>query len=270
MDEDLYALLERKITEKEASKKKPKKSDKPPKHPTNAPPVLSGNVLNMYELMPKDLLLTHENPNEHLHGLKLPLRACVVAPSGSGKTNWLVNLLALFGAGKGTFHHIWIVTKNADEPLYKWLSSLNDRIKIVEGVENVPTLDKLDKDYNNLVCFDDLVLEKNQQRISNYYIRCRKLNCSVIYLSQSYFLIPKIIRNNCSYLILLKLSGEREINLIMKESAVGLPKEELLRLYKEATMTKFTPLIIDFEQPDVSRKYKKGFTEYLHVQATEE
>lgn len=263
MDSDLYALLEKEIMKKEVSKKK---SAKPPKYPTNDPSrAVDGKILNMYEVMPKELLLTHENPNKHLHGLDIPLRAVVVAPSGSGKTNWLVNLLTLFGAGKGTFHHIWIVTKNADEPLYKWLGTLNDRIKIVEGIENIPTLDKLDKDYNNLVCFDDLVLEKNQQRISNYYIRCRKLNCSVIYLSQSYFMIPKIIRSNCNYLIILKLSTEREINMIMKESAVGLDKEQLLKLYKQATESKFTPLIIDMEQPDDTKKYRKGFTEYLEV-----
>ena len=128
------------------------------------------------------------------------------------------------------------------EPLYKWLESLNDRIKVVEGLENTPLLDKMDKDFNNMVCFDDLVLEKNQTRIANYYIRARKLNCSVLYLSQSYFGVPKIIRQNCTYLILLKLSGAWELNLILSEGGLGIDKNELLRIYKDATAEKFSPL----------------------------
>ena len=51
-----------------------------------------GTIKNMYEKIPAELLDKVENPNKHLHQLKLPFRMCVVAPSGSGKTNFLVNL----------------------------------------------------------------------------------------------------------------------------------------------------------------------------------
>ena len=66
--------------------------------------------------IPKDLLDKVENPNFHIHKLKLPFRMCIVAPSGSGKTNFLVNLLAIFSEGKGTFTSIDIITRNKDEP----------------------------------------------------------------------------------------------------------------------------------------------------------
>ena len=211
----------------------------------------------------------HRIQTYDLHRFKLPFRGVIVAPSGSGKTNFLCNLLALFSRAPGTFHHITIVTRNKDEPLYKWLESLNDRIKVVEGLENTPLLDKMDKDFNNMVCFDDLVLEKNQTRIANYYIRARKLNCSVLYLSQSYFGVPKIIRQNCTYLILLKLSGARELNLILSEGGLGIDKNELLRIYKDATAEKFSPLIIDYEA-DPGQRYRKGFTEFVTVREDQE
>ena len=70
--------------------------------------------------------------------------------------------------------------------------------------------------------------------VENYYIRARKLNCSVIFLSQSYFKIPKNIRGNCSYLVLLKLSGQRETNLILSEFGLGITKEELIKVYEFA------------------------------------
>lgn len=261
MSKELFERLAREIKEEESQKKSAPKSKK-----TTEPQ--GSKVRNLYELIPKDLLLEAKNPNLHLHNLKIPFRMCVVAPSGSGKTNFICNLLGLFSAGPGTFHYITIVTRNKDEPLYKWLESLNERIKIVEGLENAPLLDKMDKDFNNIVIFDDLVLEKNQTRIANYYIRARKLNCSVCYLSQSYFGIPKIIRQNCTYLVLLKLSGERELKLILSEGGLGIDKDQLLRLYKEATAEKFSVLLIDYEA-DESKRYRKGFTEFMSVSSSE-
>ncbi len=224
----------------------------------------SSGIQNMYEKIPKNMLDNAENPNFHIHNLKIPLRMCVVAPSGSGKTNFLVNLISMFCHGKGTFNDITIVTRNKDEPLYRFLKKKCDDIQIVEGLNNTPVLDKMDKDLNHLVVYDDLVLEKNQERIKNYYIRARKLNCSVIYLSQSYFAIPKIIRNNCSYLVLLKLSGHREINMILSEGGLGIDKETLLKLYQDATNEKFSPFIIDYEE-EPSKRYRKGLTEILNA-----
>lgn len=226
------------------------------------PKKATGEIINMYERIPKELLDNAENPNFHLHNLKIPFRMCVVAPSGSGKTNFVVNLISLFCAGKGTFADITIITRNKDEPLYRWLETLSDQIVIKEGMENIPPLDRMDKTENHLVIFDDLVLAKDQSRIENYYIRARKLNCSVIYLSQSYYRIPKIIRNNCSYLVLLKLSGEREVNMILSEGGLGVTKDKLIAMYSYATREKFSPFIIDYEQ-DCDKRYRKGLNEIL-------
>jgi hypothetical protein len=188
---------------------------------------------------------------------------CVVAPSGSGKTNFLVNLIHLFSSGaKGTFADITIITRNKDEPLYKYLTTKCEQIQVKEGLQNIPPLDKMDKRENHLVCFDDLVLAKDQSAIENYYIRARKLNCSVIYLSQSYFRIPKIIRNNCSYMVILKLSGNREVNLILSEFGLGVSREQLLAMYEYATKEKFSPLLIDLEE-EPTKRFRKGFEEVL-------
>jgi hypothetical protein len=235
----------------------PRKSKKTEEEPVNT------NIVNWYEKIPKEMLDNAENPNYNIHKMKIPMRCCVVAPSGSGKTNFLCNLIHLFSIGKGTFADITIVTRNKDEPLYKFLGSKSDQIQIKEGIESIPPLDKMDKELNHLVVFDDLVLNKNQAPIENYYIRARKLNCSVIYLSQSYYRIPKIIRNNCSYMIILKLSGNREVNMILSEFGLGVTKDQLVRMYEYATKEKFSPLLIDLEAEPVDR-FRKGFTEILN------
>lgn len=223
----------------------------------------SGKIVNMYERIPKEFLDKVDNPNFHLHNLKLPFRMCIVAPSGSGKSNFLINLLHLFSAGKkGTFSTIHIITRNKDEPLYKWLESVNDQIRITEGLSTTPKLDDYDKDKNHLVVWDDLVLSKDLSMVENYYIRARKVNCSVIFISQSFFKIPKIIRNNCSYMILLKLSGNREVNIILSEFGLGVTKEQLIKIYEYATNEKFSPLVIDMEA-EKDKRFRRGLIEII-------
>jgi len=224
-----------------------------------------GKVINMYEKIPKEFLDKVENPNYHMHKLKIPFRMCLVAPSGSGKTNFLINLLHVFSCGdKGTFQTITIITRNKDEPLYRWISSVCEQIVIKEGLENTPALDKFDKEYNHLVVWDDLVLSKDLSKVEQYYIRARKLNVSVIFISQSYFKIPKIIRNNCSYMVLLKLSGQREVNIILSEFGLGVSKEQLVKIYEFATREKLSPLIIDMEAEPAER-FRKGLLEIIDV-----
>ena len=97
------------------------------------PTTPSNKIINFYEHIPKDMLDTAENPNYHLHQINLPARMVICAPSGSGKTNFLINLLHTFSQGsKGTFAYITIVTANVDEPLYKWLSLKCPQIQIKE------------------------------------------------------------------------------------------------------------------------------------------
>jgi hypothetical protein len=60
----------------------------------------------------------------------------------------------------------------------------------------LPDLDKFDKEVASLVVIDDMMLDKNQDKVLQYYIRCRKKSVSIAYLAQSYFVIPKVVRNN--------------------------------------------------------------------------
>lgn len=222
----------------------------------------TGKIRNFYEKIPKHFLDNVSNPNFNLHKLKIPMRMCIVAPSGSGKTNFLVNLIEIFSRGEGTFQSISIITRNKDEPLYRWIQTLSDQIVVKEGLSNTPPLDKFDKEYNHLVVWDDLVLSKDLTMVENYYIRARKLNVSVIFLSQSFFRIPKIIRNNCNYMVLLKLSGNREVNIILSEFGLGVTKDELISIYEYATREKLQPLIIDLEAQPLDR-FRKGLTEII-------
>lgn len=224
------------------------------------------NIINFYEHIPKKYLDDVENPNIDLHDIKIPFRMCVVAPSGTGKTNFLLNLLKVFSAREGTFADIAIITRNKDEPLYNYLEGEFDQIQIKEGMSNTPRLDDMDKKYNHLVVWDDLVLSKNLNAVEEYYMRARKKNCSVIFLSQSYYDIPKFIRKNSSYLVLLDLGGsKREQTAIMNEWSSDLDKDQLRAVYNDAVSVPLRPLIITGGKIERNKKYRKGFLEYYDL-----
>ena len=232
--------------------------------PKRKPKEVASGMINFYDKLPKELIPKVENPNERLHKITIPFRAVVVGPSGSGKTSWLMNLIHLFSQGKGTFASICIVTANSDEPLYKFLQKQDDQIKVVEGIHNTPKLDKFDKTENHLVVWDDLVLSKHLDVVCNYYIRARKQSVSCVFISQSYFHTPLMIRKNCNYLILLKMSGQREISAILRECGLGITKEQLIGMYQHATSTKMSALIVDYNVPEENR-FRKGFLEIINA-----
>jgi hypothetical protein len=229
-------------------------------------PTDGDKIINFYEVIPKKYLLEAENPNYNVHNIDLPFRMCVVAPSGSGKTNFLVNLIKVFSQGKGTFADIHICTANKDEPLYNWLTKENEQITISEGISSTPKLDDMDKEENHLVIWDDLVLTKDLKPVEKYYIRARKLNCSVVFLSQSYYDIPKMIRKNSSYLVILNLGGsKRETTAILNEWGTELDKDELKAIYDDCTSEHMRPLIIAGGKQDRNKKYRKGWKDYYNL-----
>jgi hypothetical protein len=130
-------------------------------------------------------------------------------------------------------------------------------------MNSLPDLVSFNKEEQSLVVLDDLVLEKYQAKIEEYYIRCRKLNISVIYTSQSYFAIPKIIRQNVSYIIIKQVSSSRNLKLIANEYSLGLESKQLKKVYDFCTQEKFQFLMVDVDHKDM--RFRKNFTFVIDI-----
>ncbi len=238
----------------------------PKKQPTKTKKQSLGEIINFYEVIPKKFLDEAVNPNFNIHNFEIPFRMIVVAPSGSGKTNFILNLIKVFSEGEGTFADINIITANKDEPLYNYLEEKSDQIKISEGIQSTPKLDTYDKEYNHLVIWDDLVLSKDLKPVQEFYMRARKKNVSVVFLSQSYYDIPSFIRKNSSYLVILNLGGsKREQTAILNEWSTDLDKDELRAIYNDAVSIHMRPLIIKGGKAERDKKYRKGFLDYYNL-----
>ena len=216
---------------------------------------------NPYDKLPSKYKTKTDNPNFDKHGINLHFRMCVSAPSGSGKTSFVYNLLHIMD---NTFDKIFIITANKSEPLYEHLEEKSKgRIVITEGLSTIPDMDEFKKDHQYLIVFDDLVNKKDQSKIINYFIRCRKKNCSAIYITQSWFDTPTIIRKNINYAVFLKGGGVREMKTILRDFSMD-DINVLKNMTEYATKDKFQVLMVHKEEQDNTKKFRKGFLECLN------
>jgi hypothetical protein len=65
-------------------------------------------------------------------------------------------------------------------------------------------------------------------------------------------------------MIILKLSGNREVNIILSEFGLGVTKEQLLEIYKYSTSEKFSPLVIDMDESS-DKRFRKGLVEIIDI-----
>ena len=218
-----------------------------------------------YKILPKSMTPQYHNPCFDKHKMKIPFRSCIIGGSGSGKTTLVMEMIHRMN---DTFGLIILCVKNADEPLYNFLKSKlkPESLHIYENGE-VPPLEKYkDEDCQILMIFDDLVNEKNQKPIIEWFIRGRKLaeGVSMVYLSQSYFLMPKTIRIQCGYIMLKKLSSTKDLKAILRDFSLGLEPDELMALYNYSTEDKTSFLMVDMESP-AEERFRKCFLEIIPV-----
>ena len=149
--------------------------------------------------------------------LSHPKNALIIGKTNSGKSNILMNLIAQ----NSIYEKIYIYTNNLDGK-YSWLKNkFKDDVFIYISEIN---FDKINKEYVNLIIFDDLVF--SNKKISEFYCRSRKLNCSTIFIGHRYFKnIDRTLKNNIDYLIFTRLD-KRELNMLYQDINLDISLKE--------------------------------------------
>ena len=138
-------------------------------------------------------------------------RILIIGGLGSGKTNELLNLINQ----QDHIDKTYLYASNLSEPKYEFLikkckdagiKHLNDPDAFTECSNTMDDIYENVDDYNPnwqkkiLIVFDDMITDmtnkKNQAIIKELLIRCRKLNISLVFITQSYFSVSKDVKFN--------------------------------------------------------------------------
>ena len=101
--------------------------------------------------------------------------------------------------------------------------------------------------------------KKAQQILKDLFIRCRRLNIS-LFLTQSYFSVPKDVRLNCTHYILSKLNNRRELQNIAINHSADIDYKDFIKIHRICTRKPFNFLITDTTKDE---KFIPNFDETL-------
>lgn len=203
------------------------------------------------------------------HGELFPdnVRAIVVGPSNSGKTNAVFNML--FHPNGLKFSNIYVFSKSLYQPKYKFLE---DVVSGVEGVgyfsftENETVIKPEETLHDSIMIFDDVICEK-QNNITRYFTMGRHNDIDVLYLCQTYSRIPKqLVRDNANFLMVFR-QDERNLKHIFHDHVTpDMSYERFKLLCRDAwdsTCKGF--LTIDKEMDKDKGRYRFNFDSKIKV-----
>ena len=105
-----------------------------------------------------------------------------------------------------------------------------------------------------LIVFDDMIGDimtnkKFQAIIKELFIRCRKLNISLVFITQSYFSVPKDVRLNSTHYLIMKINNRRELQNIAINYSADIGYQDFMKIYRECTKKPYHFLTIDITLP---------------------
>ena len=91
---------------------------------------------------------------------------------------------------------------------------------------------------------DIMTNKKIQSIIEELFIRCRKLNTSLLFITQSYFSVPKDVRLNSTHYLIIKINNRKELQNIAIIHYADIDKLHFVKIYRECTKEQYSFLAI--------------------------
>ena len=210
-----------------------------------------------------------------------PFRMLIIGPSGSGKTNTLLNLIQNLHETT-PIDKIYLYAKDLSEPKYEFLINnrknvgikhFNDSAAFIEYSNDMDVVFANIDDYNKkskrkvLIVFDDMIAyiissKKFKAIIKELFVRCRKLNISIVFITQSYFRMPKDARLNSTHYQIMKIQIKKELQNIAQENSGDIDFKDFLKTFKDYTSEPYSCMIINTAVPSGNpMRFRKNFIE---------
>ena len=202
-----------------------------------------------------------ENNLNYSHIPDHPYRILIIGGSGSGKTNALLNLIE----DQPDIDKIYLYAKDPYEDKYQYLINkresvglkhFNDPKAFIEYSNDMHDVYKNTDHYNPdkentiLIVFDDMIADminnkKLNSIITELFIRGRKLNISLVFITQSYFKVPKDVRLNTTHFFIMKIPNKRELQQIAINHSSDMDFKDFIKIYEKCTDERYSFLVDD-------------------------
>ena len=90
---------------------------------------------------------------------------------------------------------------------------------------------------------------KFQAIIKELFIKCRKLNISLVFITQSYFPVPNNVRLNSIHYLIMKINNRKELQNTAINHSADIDYNNFVKIYRECTRKPYSFLTIDTTLP---------------------
>ena len=150
---------------------------------------------------------------------------------------------------------IYLYAKDLYEAKYQYLINIresvglqhfNDPKLFIEYSDDMHDVYKNIDEYNIdierkvLIVFDDMIADmihnkKLNSIVTELFIRGRKLNISIAFITQSYFKVPKDVRLTTSHFFIAKIPNKRELQQIAINNSLDISSKDFANIYRKCT-----------------------------------
>ena len=122
----------------------------------------------------------------------------------------------------------------------------NDMQDVYKNIDEYNT----DKERKILIVFDDMIADminnkKLNSIVTELFIRGRKLNISLVFITQSYFKVPKDVRLNSTHFFIMKIPNKRELQQIALNHSSDINSKDFIKIYIQCTAEPYSFLVND-------------------------
>ena len=122
----------------------------------------------------------------------------------------------------------------------------NDMDNVYENIDEY----NIDKERKILMVFDDMIADMIDNKdlnsiVTNLFIRCRKVNLSLAFITQSYFKVLKNVRLSTTHFFIMKIPNKREFQQIALNYSSDISTKELIQIHKKFTAEPYSFLVND-------------------------
>ncbi len=124
----------------------------------------------------------------------------------------------------------------------------------------MPELSELDKTKNNVIIFDDIILDKKGiKNVEQYFIMGRNLGIkAMIYITQNYYRCPRLVRENCNLISFFKKMSDRSITMIYNDLGLDITKKNFIKIFSDNLVNKHDFVTFDIDNDDDNYKIRNS------------